>query len=267
MTIKSTVLKVLALFIEVCLVLGMSPDTTHAQQRDAIAKEGLIKSLNNKVLSSQELIGQIEQRGVDFRLTDKDEQEIRHAGDYLGKKGLDNLITAVRDNYRPTPLKLQRQPFSPNTEKAIITLGANNIGLSIEALRERPINILRLSGEVMVIAYVKDDKLYADVKINDGKIRPLIELKRNEFFVRPPNWDYNSGSYAFEVVDEKGIPVLQLYYKTPSHIVINGVFPDPKGYVWYLSDTGIFQDEPARYNIKPIFKYPSWKYPNKYIDQ
>lgn len=38
--------------------------------------------------------------GVDFLLTRKDEQALRHYGNYLGKRGLDDLIEALRKTYQ-----------------------------------------------------------------------------------------------------------------------------------------------------------------------
>lgn len=82
-----------------CVVL-LSPVILSAQQEPAITKAGLLKALGRKVLSSRTLIYQVQQYGVAFQSTPSDEQEIRRLGKYLGHPGLDDLVAAVRANYR-----------------------------------------------------------------------------------------------------------------------------------------------------------------------
>jgi hypothetical protein len=86
--------------VVILLVLTISPVHSTQQVANPIAKEGLLRSLGKKVLSSNTLIRQVEQRGVTFQLSTEEELEIRRAGKYLGKKGLDDLIATVRHNYR-----------------------------------------------------------------------------------------------------------------------------------------------------------------------
>src|SRR5215210_1370264 len=90
-----------AVAVAVCLILSIPLITPHAQRGTGpIAKEGLLKSLRNRVLSSRELIREVERRGVTFELSLADEQELRLAGKYLGQKGRDDLIAAIKRNYR-----------------------------------------------------------------------------------------------------------------------------------------------------------------------
>lgn len=79
------------------LFLVMPNIEAHSQQSTApIEKRGLIAALQHKELSSTELVDQIKVRGVAFQLDAAGETEIRQAGKYLGKKGLDELIAAIR---------------------------------------------------------------------------------------------------------------------------------------------------------------------------
>jgi hypothetical protein len=156
--------------------------------------------------------------------------------------------------------------FDPSTEKILITLGGTSVVVATEILRTRPVGILALGDQAVVTAHVEGDKLYTDVTIYGGADLKTVELKRNQFLVRPANWDYNFSRNAFEVVDENRKPVFQLYYKTPSHIVINGVFPNPKDGVMYLSEYGMFGDEPSLYFVRPIFNYPAFRFPGEYSD-
>lgn len=70
---------------------------------DPIDKTGLLEALKDKAVSSRKLVAQIRARGVSFALTPEDEERIRGAGKYLGKAGLEDLIAALRSNYRKKP--------------------------------------------------------------------------------------------------------------------------------------------------------------------
>jgi hypothetical protein len=95
-----------AITVLLSLLLAVPYTPVHSQRQQAkppIENEGLLKSLRRKALSANELIQEIKSRGVSFQLTAPAvENEIRQAGRYLGKRGLDNLIAAVRNNFRPS---------------------------------------------------------------------------------------------------------------------------------------------------------------------
>jgi hypothetical protein len=74
----------------------------------------------------------------------------------------------------------------------------------------------------------------------------------------------NYDKYAFEVVDEKQQPVLQVFRKTPSSLVINGIFRYQEGTV-IADDKGWRPMKPGD-TIKRIFKYPSRNYQGKLAD-
>src|SRR5436190_10859893 len=114
----------------------------------------------------------------------------------------------------------------------------------------------------------------------------------------PPTWDRNFSSNAFEVVREDGKPVLQVFYTRPNQVRVNGIFivntnciyESFGGTPWLFypqyrfvdlattqevtltNVTVAFEiDTNAAYSTefsdqKPIFKYPAWKYPGKYVD-
>jgi hypothetical protein len=95
----------LAITVLLSLLLVVPYTPAYPQQRQAkppIEKEGLLKSLRRSALTEKELIQELKSRGVNFQLTTPAlENEIRQAGRYLGKRGINNLIAAVRNNYRP----------------------------------------------------------------------------------------------------------------------------------------------------------------------
>jgi hypothetical protein len=98
----STRNKTLLLAVVVSLLLPASPVISSIQQRDidSITKEELLAALRKKALTSKELIDEVQQYGVGFQLTPAIEEEIRSLGKYLGTKGLDDLVAAVRHKYR-----------------------------------------------------------------------------------------------------------------------------------------------------------------------
>ena len=102
--------------------------------------------------------------------------------------------------------------------------------------------------------YIENGQLYADVKIYGGSGFPPIEIKKNKLSNKPKDWDFNSNEKAMEIVNGNGVPIYQFFYKKPSHIVMNGVFPYPGGLTLL----------PITFKLKRIFKYPSWKYPGEY---
>jgi hypothetical protein len=89
-------------------LLAVTHTSGHQQQHQAkppIEKEGLLRALRQKALTEKELLQEIKSRGVNFRLaTPSDENDIRRAGSYLGRRGLNNLIDAVRNNFRQSVL-------------------------------------------------------------------------------------------------------------------------------------------------------------------
>lgn len=118
--------------------------------------------------------------------------------------------------------------------------------------------------------YTKDNKLYADVLILGGYNKINAEIKENKFSVRNPHWDYNSNDKVLEIVDEKQRPVFQLIYKDETRVIINGIFPAGPDFIYYAKE-GFSTNSPkpltqAEFNLKPIFKYPSWKYQGQYVD-
>lgn len=166
MIAKLKTLRWLALTAGVCLLLSMPPTSVYTQQRDPIAKEGLLRSLRRKVLVSRELVEQVEQRGVDFHLTSTDEKQIRRAGKYLGRQGLDDLITAVRENYRTV---VSQRPDAPKTPPARQSESGTEqkIRRLTDAQKTAMVGLLRPhSGQGIILIAAGDDAsrfLYHDI--------------------------------------------------------------------------------------------------------
>jgi hypothetical protein len=114
--------------------------------------------------------------------------------------------------------------------------------------------------------YTKNGKPFIDVKVWGGPDNPAaITITGNVFSVTPLNWDSNSNDTAFEAVNERGEPVLQLYYKTPTHLVLNGVFPTPQG-VCVAAEIRTVCNPLKPLPLKPLFKYPSYQHRGEFAD-
>lgn len=167
---------------------------------------------------------------------------------------------------RPPP-KLEEPTFREKVDKVTFSLGGGgvHVGYNFSVLEEGPKEPFDFGGFKPVRLYVENGKLYADVAVYGGHARAPIELRHNELIARPLNWDRNSSQAALEIVNENQVPVFQLMYKTPSHIVCNGVFPFPGGLI-LANDEGMVINPtlPVTFRMKRIFKYPSWKYPGQY---
>ncbi len=151
--------------------------------------------------------------------------------------------------------------FQEHVREVTFTFGTNGVTYKMtKDLSPRPLPIV-FGGIKSPILYVVDRKPYIDVEIYGGHGESVVTVKRNQF-IKPHNWDSNSNDTALEIVDENQQPVLQLYYRTPSHIVINGVFLGQSGQILTATDDATYIETVGgeRRQIKRIFKYPAWKY-------
>ncbi len=174
-----------------------------------------------------------------------------------------NAVTAHPD---PT---LEEPTFIELPERVSVIVGTTEVWFPSETLESSEGVPLTLGGFSPVRLKLIDEKLYADIKLFNGTGLPPIEMHENRFIVRPPDWDRNANTKALEVVNEKGIPIFQLIYEKPNRIRLRGIFAGP--HVVLLATEGgmILNATPskiAEFSLKPIFKYPAWKYPGQYAD-
>lgn len=149
--------------IVVCLLLLIGNDTGYAQVDEPISKDNLVKSLQYHRVSAAEYVQLIRRHGVNFRLTTADEQQIRVAGSYLGKQGLDDLLSAARDNYKLTILVARFQ-----------TLNGQNY-----AVNETMLDRLRVAT-----------KNYSDTRI--VQLNEIITAEQGDDFARAKGRAYNA---------------------------------------------------------------------------
>jgi hypothetical protein len=171
-------------------------------------------------------------------------------------------------------------------EQVTFSLGGGGVHVSVltDSLRKGDAIPIKMGDFIPIRGHFRGDILYCDVTLWGGPDEPPVEIKNNEFVVRRSDWDRNFSENAFEVVNDQGLPMLQVIRKTPSHWVVNGVFTSAAG-VLIATDKGtgfagnvrnITPEQRREQNqqiqetlsdLKPIFKYPSYRHQGEYIDK
>jgi hypothetical protein len=127
---------------------------------------------------------------------------------------------------------------------------------------------LILGGFDPISICTANNRVFVDVRLWNDSVSPKAEIVHNHFAIEPEGWHWNFDSKAFEAVDEKYRPMLQLIYRSPSEVDVRGVFIT-NGAGWLLTDKGSTMDVPLQelpqaieaHPITRIFKYPSETYP------
>lgn len=110
-------LKYVAVFA--CVIVSARVAALGQQDCKPITRGGLMRSFEvgkRQRKTATDYVKLINLCDVNFSLTPEDEQKIRRSGKYLGKKGLDDLISAIRSNYR-VEASDGNQPSRPTVEK------------------------------------------------------------------------------------------------------------------------------------------------------
>jgi hypothetical protein len=129
---------------------------------------------------------------------------------------------------------------------------------------------LSLEGFDPISVCVDDNRVFVNVRLSgDAPFGDQAEIIHDHFTVQPSDWDWNFDDQAFEAVDKNQQPVLQLIYRSPSDILVRGVFTS-RGAAWLLTDSATYGAYPLTeidlfravpdHQIPRIFKYPSEKY-------
>jgi len=153
------------------------------------------------------------------------------------------------------------------------------------------------SIDARVWPLVISNRLFVDVEIPFLNQRHLIFMDTNmdsALTNLPRKWDVNYNSNRFEIVNQDTNPVLQVIYKSPSEVLVNGIYVVSKSGIYAAFDSppfmvsetfgmqptqlmeiedfekthpniSIAMDSNALYGmrfsfVKTIFKYPSWAY-------
>ena len=172
-----------------------------------------------------------------------------------------------------SPASLPQPTFQEESEDVSFSLGEHGFTDTqrISDLKKGPHMPFDLGGGYSpVTVSFKGGVLLYDIKFWGGTGKPPIEVKNNKFTVRVPEWDRNFNASAFEVVDSNNVPILQVIRKTPTHIIVNGIFPLPDGLLLPAGPNGAIptgvRSVPRDFILQPIFNYPAWKYPGQLVN-
>lgn len=154
--------------------------------------------------------------------------------------------------------------FHESTDVYFFTLGENGMSASATVAGLRKGQKPFVGFPITVFAKDTDNKIHYRISIWNG-FSP-VEVTDDEFSLHEPFWDRNFDKTALEIVDEKQNPVLQVMWKTPTNLVINGIFRLQNGSVVIADSNGWRPMKPGD-KIKPLFKYPSRRFQGQYADQ
>ena len=143
-------------------------------------------------------------------------------------------------------------PLTPNVP--VDLFGVGNSVIYIDGFENTKVGATLVNGEVLITA-----KLYA------GMMGP-VEVVNNKLVHTNPLWDRNYDSTAFEVVNEKLEPRLQVIQATPHSWKVYGVFVSGKG--GFIAGPGhglefmaVFPESlRLEHKLPRLFRYPSRKY-------
>jgi hypothetical protein len=108
---------------------------------------------------------------------------------------------------------------------------------------------------------------------------PPLRLENNELSGLPATRDCNHSKRGIEVVNDKLVPVFQLFDKDDTSIVFNGVITFINGAVFIAEGKGEQHEVNTTFSpeeffrrlevlgIKKIFKYPAWQHLGEYADK
>lgn len=159
-----------------------------------------------------------------------------------------------------------------------IVIGGSAIGFWEDTLTNGPISPMKSDGVELFQLYVLNGHFYVDTKVFVGPGIADVEVRRNEIALnstKNPAWDRNYTDNAVEIVNQNQIPMFQMIFETPRKVRINGVFrlAYNKLAVYVPGGSQLIELNPREPNqqfvvpLKPLFKYPSWKYPGKFVDE
>jgi hypothetical protein len=105
--------------------------------------------------------------------------------------------------------------------------------------------ILRSGKASLIEGYAKEGRVVIDAHLFAGG-GSAVNVVGNQIEQNILNWDRNYDASAVEIVNELGIPMLQLIYKTPHQAEIYGVFQGTDGI--YVATPRCRHQGPARYH-------------------
>lgn len=158
-------------------------------------------------------------------------------------------------------------------KKVYVTFGDTLFEHNVEVLKTN--GLWRIGITEPIRCHIESNRFYVDITvINPSRPDVPIIIKNGQIGATPPDSDRNDSVTDFEVVDELQKPILQLRYKQPEHVIINGIFPITSNYFNFVFKEGTIisvpNDNPGNIKLperKAIFKYPGLRYHGQYADK
>ncbi len=125
-----------------------------------------------------------------------------------------------------------------------------------------PRKVANLGFDYPFTISVKDNQLFVSAEIKNEKNETVAIIVDNQWTVNNDPIiarDRNYNAYAFEVIDSKLIPRLQVIIEPNNMIYVGGYFSTPVGNILMMPGTTITQptSEMLKQYLIPIFEYPS----------
>jgi hypothetical protein len=202
-------------------------------------------------------------------------------GNNYGQVAGGNIInnqTVVTQSEIQRPKEQWQPPELPEECKNVyLMFGGTSTEMTIEEIKKA--HYLFMGGFEPIKWRVNSNRFYIDVAIPLGD--RIINVKGGRISAElPPKWDMNFNSNAVEIVAENNNPLYQVIYRRPDQVVVNGIFSrgdflisaTTNGFEWWTGKSNVattlrgFYSGTTSTGFKPIFKYPAWHFPGKYVN-
>ena len=182
---------------------------------------------------------------------------------FTGSNPISPLPPAPQPKVQPNPAPaegLTFPGFRENVTNVSLSIGSIHASIPLAGLRNGTYKgaAFNINGQI-ITPYLEGNHVYVDVSVYRGPDLPAVQVRKGMVTVDVPGWDRNSNESAFEVVNERGIPVFQMVYVTPSDVSIRGILVFAGGLVMVANETTNMLNprNPFELAPKPLFKYPS----------
>jgi hypothetical protein len=159
---------------------------------------------------------------------------------------------------------IAEQGFHEKVQKYFISLGEGlSVSATVEGLKA---GMSPFEGyPTRVFSQENDNDIHYEIAVWNGT--RAIVVKDNEFSLGWSGLDRNYDNHTLEIVDENLGPILQVIWKTPSELVINGIFQLPGTNTVFIADSHSLRTWKPGERITALFKYPSRRFLGQYADQ
>jgi hypothetical protein len=216
--IKQALHLILFLMLLAVCASSQTPPDAKCESPRPITKDNLISALEiggRERKTAPTFITLIECNGVDFQLTAPAEQKIRKAGNYLVKDDLNNLVTAVRNNYvSDEALKAEKNILTGCYRRAVFTR------MHVEMNQEAMFKSISACREI-VQANLLPINPSALRQLTANMLGELESIERQQ----PLPKDYEQIEQAFKKIDQSKLKIIQGLNELAKHVNLEFTLP------------------------------------------